>query len=912
MNFRKSLLIVFGLTIFVTGLLFASSEGKITGVVTDSSGPVAGAYVSVKSGEYEDAAITGPNGRFSIVGVPVGVYTVTATAPQRTKSSQSGVQVSADRTVTVNFTLRSAGSGSAIHEIVVYKPKMVVKDRTETVRQVRDEDIKDQPMVTDLADVVSKQAGATTQGGELRLRGGRAGEITYLIDGMSVKDPLQTTGGTNLELGTNSINEVSVSSGGFGAEYGNAQSGIVNVVTKTGGDRNHGEISFQTDDFGFGGQDMYNGHNYYNSDRIEISDGGPFPFLSAWMKKIGIADRFTYFASFTGEWNDGRLWTMYPYPRNRYKIGPFTVGDRANNTTSGNAKLLWKFTPKHTLTLGYRKSFNSYRPTSQGAGYLWTQHYEPGDSLPNGRYASEEYWAALHTYTGRRWSDQQTINWTHSLASGSAYYNVILGRFNTKFIYDVDGKIPPEYILPDQGSRAFSSVEGFECSGDNELWLKTISTTYSARWDLTKEFTKSKGKSTDSWSHTMRTGLEGNYYELDYKYVDLMQFTPGREVPGEWPEYGQYREFYFRTPWAGAYYLQDKMEYEGMIVNAGLRFDIYTPGKQLAKMTETSGGQEVPVLEDEYQWTLSPRVGVSHPITENDILRFAYGHYTEIPDFTLLYRSRDITGSVPLLGNPNLRPEKTTSYEAGLEHQFSENVMIGLTGFYKDIKDLIDTEKVVDPPFTYTEYVNRDFGSVRGFELSLNKRYSNYVAGFISYSLSWAMGNSSDSRQGYDNAYNNLPNPVKEQALDWDQRHTVNLNLSLSAQKGMRPKVLGVKFPDLWGISLSWEYGSGYPYTPSTFATGEKYPEENSRRMPWTSIVNMMVYKGVAFLGMNYRLFLEGYNIFDQTNTAEVNANTGKAWDPTDAYQEDFLWNKLHPMRFMGRRQLQIGMSLEW
>ena len=288
-------------------------------------------------------------------------------------------------------------------------------------------------MISDLKDVISKQAGATTQGGELRLRGGRAGEITYLIDGISVKDPLANAGGSSLELGTNSINEVSVATGGFGAEYGNAQSGVVNVITKTGGDTNSGEISFQTDDFGFGGQDLYHGQNYYNSDRIEISDGGPIPFVSKWLKEAGVAERLTYFISLTGNWTDGYLWSEYPYPRNRYKIGPFTVGNRADNTVSGTGKLLWKMTQKHTLSFGYRQSDHLYMPTGRTSGYLWSRNYAYGDSLPNGRFATEEYNGAMHTYTLRRKSDQETVNWTQMLGKGSAFYNVVLGRFNTDY-----------------------------------------------------------------------------------------------------------------------------------------------------------------------------------------------------------------------------------------------------------------------------------------------------------------------------------------------------------------------------------------------------------------------------------------------------------------------------------------------
>ena len=139
---------------------------------------------------------------------------------------------------------------------------------------------------------------------------------------------------------------------------------------------------------------------------------------------------------------------------------------------------------------------------------------------------------------------------------------------------------------------------------------------------------------------------------------------------------------------------------------------------------------------------VSPRLGVSFPITDRGILHFSYGHFYQLPTLRRLYKASIFGANIsPIIGNADLKPEKTVLYEFGLQQQFTKVIAIDMSAYYKDIRDLLALQSIdyLSPtygPASYSIYLNKDYGNVKGFTLSFTKRYDSIskTSAFLDYS----------------------------------------------------------------------------------------------------------------------------------------------------------------------------------
>jgi hypothetical protein len=225
-------------------LLIAGTTGKISGRITEKGGSgIPGANVLVVGTSL--GAMTSLDGGFVIINVPPGTYELKVSLVGYTSVTVKQVNVTADRTTIVNASI--ASTAIEMQDVVVQAERpMVQKDLTATMSAVSDDQIKMLP-VTNFLEVVAIQAGVVGEGNGLHIRGGRAGEVAYLIDGMSVKDP--TLGRLNTTINNDAISELNLLTGTFSAEYGNAMSGVVNIVTKEGGRDFHASLEGRTSNF---------------------------------------------------------------------------------------------------------------------------------------------------------------------------------------------------------------------------------------------------------------------------------------------------------------------------------------------------------------------------------------------------------------------------------------------------------------------------------------------------------------------------------------------------------------------------------------------------------------------------------------------------------------------------------------
>lgn len=1076
---KKHLMLLFWLAITVTTqVLWAGSTGKIMGRVTDATTgkPLVGVNVFIN--ELNLGAAADLDGQFYILNVPVGIYTVQAQYIGYSGMEITEVKVNADLTTPLDIELSSEIIQSSETVVVVAKRALVQKDLTASRRTLTSDDLADMP-VASVEGAVSLSAGAVNDGG-LHLRGGRATEVVYLFDGIALNDPL--TGNPNdADVPIMAVDEANILSGGFGAEYGNAQSGVINIVSSEGRQNFAGKLRYTTSAIvadAFTGIDPherqkleFNGsiplfssrmnlviagevnesygrfsnqysdlNNYTAKFTYKLNEAIKFKFSGLYTKSIsqwGYSHGYSHtiqedrmrsympryleeFDGSTGDFTDGML-TDEEIPE--YFRSWFTTPGLQTEDLNGNGVLddgedqndNNKIDSEGILDHWYGNgvlntediNFNGILDPNEdlnGNGILDSEDADRDSSLTNYNMAERLPWT-------QRSSNLIMGGWTHSL-SAKTFYEVKIARYETGLDNNIIERVNEDRNYNhqlDEGEDlngngkldAYNSQEktwGYDDSkdmfhdannndyvdeserdwdGDGDIddidkkqwidwvdfpvdegfkhyrdfygvgphnpytynrdhWHSDNKVTTTAKFDLTSQF---------NMNNKVGAGVE-------FKGYDLFNHDP--------PDRYGYAENYSVSPWDLSIYANDKMEFPGLIVNIGLRWEWFNPNQDypgdVTDPTWTSDdfddwdGDGVPQYYNDleaaaenssYLYKLrdlknpksgerrarfAPRLGVSYPITVRDMLYFNYGRYYQRPRLDYLFRNitYNMGGGFPIVGDPNLEPELTTAYEVGVRHEFNNKMMVEAKGFYKDIFGLTDTKAIYwTVSDWYTTYINADYGSVRGFELSLIKRPPGLFFGELNYTYSIAKGKSSGSGQGYTTEWSGNIIPTFESFLDWDQTHTLSSSVNMQVQGFLTSLVLTA--------------GSGTRYT----LPGQgRLIVENEGILPSTSNADLRFSYRYKLGKSNAQIFMLISNLFDRTNingvadvewyhTYRTLAETYEAGDLTfDEYlaQTDsdndgkVDYNKSHPEMgsdlnpavYGDKRRFQIGISVGW
>ncbi|HDL01025.1 MAG TPA: TonB-dependent receptor, partial [candidate division Zixibacteria bacterium] len=401
-----------------------------------------------------------------------------------------------------------------------------------------------------------------------------------------------------------------------------------------------------------------------------------------------------------------------------------------------------------------------------------------------------------------------------------------------------------------------------------------------------------------------------------------------------------FKQFYNNQPYGEKYnskpayfslFLQDKLEYDFYIINLGLRYDYRKDNVSYSYFK--SDGESI-IKQAKSISNISPRFGISFPISDRSVMHFNYGVYYQVPRFTYLYTNLqgDVTTGFPLLGNPDLKPERTTSYEIGLNHLLSDDLRIDITVYDKDIHDLVTTrtlESTVPSLQNVTTFTNEDYGSSKGIDVQIEKLPGNgLMSASVSYGYMIANGNGSTA---YDPYYSFLTSvtdtiaPVSEFPLDFDQRHTLTAVLDFRVPENYKAQLFGLQIPTNWGIGFVGNYGSGLPYT-ITDEKNNRVGGRNEGRLPSHYTVDMKFMKNFVISQSRYKLsfFVEVDNLFDKRNVIDVYTNTGRPdedGNPTTALNSsmsqaevdyfDSLYDK-DPTHYSRPRTIRTGLEFNF
>ncbi len=918
------------------------TTGKIAGHIKDSQTNEALAGVNVLIQGTSLGAASDVEGYYAILNVPPGSYTIVISAIGYTKKSVTDLSVSVDLTTTLDVQLASTVVEVSPEIVITAERPVVKKDLTSSESHVDAGQIHTLP-VSEVSQVLALQSGITVDpGGGVHIRGGRTSEVAYWVDGVSVSDVYD--GHQAVQVENNAVQELQVISGTFNAEYGQAMSGIVNIVTKDGGPQYHGNLSTYTGSYatsdGYRYSDftfyldpaLYAGARtadqlFYNLDKIRPFDdrdvegslSGPVPGIRS----------LTFYASGrylrSNGWlygdrlinTDGSL-AFDPTGRIVYGPGNSPIGLRLPDNPvsmndreriSGQAKLTYQFTGTMKLSVSGVASKVDYRDFSQD----W-QFVPDGDVKKYDR-----------GYEG-------SALWTHTLGSTS-FYTVNAAFFKKEFKeYLYENPLDPRYIV-DPNLQAKNLYE-FNHLGTNLHHFKRMTETRDAKIDYTNQV---------SQLHQLKVGVEGKLHRL---YLEDYNVAPAQDAQGRYipaipdPTSPLYQE-YTERPVEFSAYAQDKLEYERMIVNIGLRYDYFNsrgtilsdPADPNVYLPQKPENQALTLDQRLQEWyrraskkgNVSPRFGISYPITDKGVLHFSYGHFLQIPSFINLYQNPGYKvttqpGVQGVYGNPDLNAQKTVMYEIGLQQQLTDALSFDVTTFYRDVRDWVTTSAQIpvrDPVTAttyYTMYVNRDYANTRGITLTVNKRPNDLLSLVLSYTFQVAEGNNSNPDDEQAALVSNKEPARTLTPLDWDQTHTANLTMGIGRQG--------------WGVFLLGRYGSGLPYTPvinqaeARGVDAARTVQSNSRRRPATYTADLRAFKDVTLGALNVSLFLKVFNLFDRRNEVTVYGQTGRAsatpealgagnitganrFNPVEAYL-------IRPDYYSEPREIQLGAELEF
>ena len=965
------------ITILYLFLAFSSSitagiTGKLSGTIKSKLDdiPLIGANIMIENTGLGTA--TDLKGDYVILNIPPGKYKVTIRMIGYEVKKYENIRISIDKTTRLFSTLDiEAVKGQ---EIIVNATRPLIDfDKTNSEAIVTSEELDIMP-VEDVADVIKLQGGVTQDaGGGIHIRGGRSSEVAYLVDGVSVTDAYDGAMAVNIENAN--IQELQVISGTFNAEYGKAMSGIVNIVTKDGGDKLESYLQIysgdhQSDDNIY--KDLRS-YNITNDKNITMNLSGPI-----------IKQKLNFFISARSYVSDGWLnglqtFTMYGdtihtdnnsngyFDSTDTKKEPYYRSMNWRDKYSIQTKLTYKLNPKLILRL------NSIVSNEEWQNY---DHYsQMAQEGQNANYAGGNFIGLKlsQSFSSRTFYD---ININQSIHDYNSYlYNdPIDKRYITPdhlFWRNISGAITPDLSEKYGMGLNFFPQYTFSRWGVNTGRFFRRTTTNSFKWDLTSQINK---------YNQIKLGFEFQKHLLEqdgYALLDSSQsdqiFTPSI------PEKNSFnRTTYEFDPVEGSFYIQDKIEYGDMIINAGIRYEYFDPrsyipnnihepyiknprnpaldslsmedrenlnwGSVMYTIEDSIGNPITYTYADYYQgfgnqenlyqktgwWKkttvknqISPRLGIAYPISDRGVVHFSYGYFFKIPDFSLLYNNTEVKltdagTDFGIFGNPDLKPERSVSYEIGLQQELLPNLKLDLRAYYKDSRDYVSSGIPIDlgDGKSYYTYVNKDYSNTRGIIITLDRFYQNGFGWHIDYTYQKAEGSNSDPSEEFGAVVSGQEPTRSIIPLDWDQNNNLN----------------GSFFFDYngWVTSLLFQYGSGYPFTPvitNYEGQGGQLANvliKNSRRKLYTYNFDLKISKSLKINNYNGKIFISINNLLDTRNEIGVYGDTGRANRTIEQVRANII-SPYEPMRphslndyfsrpdwYSEPRSIQLGLELRW
>ncbi|MCF8414572.1 MAG: TonB-dependent receptor [Melioribacteraceae bacterium] len=909
---------------FITTNIWAGEKGKISGKIIDSQTgePLIGANIILLSRwqdgrEFRLETIMGGStdfeGDYFIINIPPGMYSLKASYVGYADKVLTNVQVNVDRTTIVDFELTAEDLVTDEVLVTAYSPQTVEKDLTATKQTYNIDEVQSLAGVADIADILELQADVVDD----HFRGGRVGESLYLMGGGSIVNPLNNQ--RAFKPIVTGLEQVEVYTSGFSAEYGNAQSGVVNMVTKEGGDRWETRVEFAANPpyykswagspYSTSNLDFYNGL----TDPVSWLDENPTqPGKPLYDAGYGFGPR-------------------YLPPRVTWPPDPLTQNDSLHIARLG--QVLWLQSVRdvgmeYDNTVDHRLDFTIGGPITKKlkmfvAGrqnienpivptpdddierqLLTSFSYQLDNSnklkfrfvydnvFENGLSSNWERWLFDRTFYVSKLNNtslQFGLSWNY-IQSRSTFADIKLNVLKVQTEERIELLEEGEFL--EDYSQGTNWVD---YTGPSNHRVGRLVDDRGVENVITYDLSASVTSQVDK-GNLLKAGLQFSYYDLN---VDQQENVTNP---------GSFRAIQFSAfPYEGAFFVQDKMEFEGFIANIGIRFDfydfnynffsdIYSPlrnpnyddSKPYLERGQYYNPNEAQKEKTKLFSRIQPRVGLSFPLSETSVFHLNYGTFTQRPSFNqIFYNQVTIFNEIEELGNPRLKPENTKAYDIGLVNAFPFGVKLDVSAYYKDVTNLVESAYYYDEQQTvYQTYINRDYADIKGFHISLEKSEGS-VRGYLRYNYESATGKSSNAldapvtyfeqpAEGQDAS--ELPDP-EDVFLNYDRSHKAVANI-----RYLTPSEFLFGIDDFYpfgsiNVSLTYKAYTGRPYTYDETGQGLKF----NKRTPVEQDLRMRIEKRIRMANTDLIIYGEGFNllnkeIYNYSRTFDDERNTPR-WE---------------------------------
>ncbi len=910
------------LCLIINTTVFSGTTGKIAGKVIEKAtgDPLPGVNIIIE-GENIGAA-TDLEGYYVILNIPPGEYELSAMMIGYSPKTFVDVRINIDQTTTIDVELSEEALETEAIVVVAERP-VVEQDVAASRVNISSEEIKALPIVSVRA-AVGLQAGIEG----LSFRGSGGDEVAFVVDGVTLRN--ERNNQPYSAISYTSVEEIQVQSGGFNAEYGNIRSGVVNIVTKEG-NRNKYNFSFigryrfaAPKHFGHspnspdsywikpyiddavcwtgtenGAWDSHTQAQYpefkgwnkiseetlrdgdpnsslsplaaqqlflYQHRRqldidgpdynIDMSFGGPVPYISEDLGNLRFNTSYR------------QAQTMYIIPVSDDAFRDYNWQLKLTSDVGENMKLMFSgLLGRETGTADNNSgSTGIFKYTYEIPAYI-----DMGFSYADGAMYGTDYWAlASVDYTSF------ALKFTHVL-SPSTFYEASLQRFSSKYdtnpgtlrdnslnylfgnnYYVNEAPFGFEPASPKNSINGMNMGTGFANSRDSSKVA-----TYRAKFDISSQLDR---------YNFIKAGIEFKLTRSEVNYARYDAALHSRNQQTKWD----------RTPIQGTLYLQDKLEWEGMIAQVGLRMDYFNAGGDWYEYEQDqynigfsgtySDGIDT-LLEKKptkHIITFSPRLAVSFPITKDSKLYFNYGHFRQMPtpEYVYILRRSGSNNSINRIGSPNNPLEKTVAYELGYEHNLFDQFLVRAAGYYKDESDMAKTVEYINEDASVKYYVSEPnyYRDQRGFELSLNKNRGNWVRGFINYTYRlntygyFGYGKHYESRaqqrdyeKGVGAEYHYQNRPVAQPLA--------RTNINFFTPNNFGPTVYNIYPLEDWHINLLARWKTG---DYDTWSGGGSIPGlKNNVQWRDNWYCDLRISKNFKIAGINVEFFVDIDNVFD-------------------------------------------------
>jgi outer membrane receptor protein involved in Fe transport len=930
--------------ILCPALLMAGTRGNIKGKVVDmqTGDALIGANVVVIG--TSTGANTDANGEFFVQNLDAGVYTIRVSYVGYKTITVSNIRVNSDLTTYQNIKLPSEDIQVSTVTIVAQRP-LIQKDNTNAVRVISNEDIDALP-IRSVTNIIGLTPGVVIQNSLIFIRGGRSDEVGYYLEGVSTKNPLTNRNAINVSQ--DALEEIQVQAGGYTAEFGGANAGLVRQELKSGASDIKASVEWITDNIGFqskanafSGKKTLGAYWYGYSETSGVLSGP-------------LSDRAKFFLNINYHYNRDPVPQSYS-GANLGKLGDKTTFDTLSNFhyPAGARQQVAQQTYTYTGTVNYDLKPILLRLTGTldfvngdaGGGNAGSRHGVTNGDPTNymntrigqfketdgsftlklthvisptmfyeltGGYlvqTTEQYDRALGS---NYWAYGDSVanaaaGWTIPRDPSSNYHN--FGRYLygadltiDNFVFPMNGDVPVNYNKSDRRNFNVSGALSILLGKSNSIKIGGDYTQYTLRnWS---------GVNTENLASSLNSVLS-KYPDITSAKIDLLKglgvSNYGYDVLGNTYD-GTGFDAPHKPVFASAY-AQDKIEFDDLILNLGLRYDyidvdnLVLKDPSLPDLAVSKGSNDLNpngFVKTPSFSSISPRIGLSFPVTTTSMFHAQYGKFVQQPQLNNLYEgyysyTQKIRGGgnyYQTVTGPNLRPTRTTQYELGYTQQLTDFLSFDITGFYRDVSDqVVYIKQPLNPLSAFgSEYYtlgNGDFQTTKGFEISLNmRRYQHIqVNANLSFTDAEGTGSTSNADAGlvFQPQANTIFAPKVVAPLLMNKPISGNLTVDYRWADNEGSKVF-----QNFGISGILTFNSGHPFTlgygNSTAESDarNRTPLEalNSSTTPSVFQVDLRIDKTISLVDkLNLNIYVYVINLFDTQNTANVFLKTGNASD---------------------------------